>query len=223
MSDDFDFEPIPGLPESLPRGEWLLWQGAPDWRSLARRALHVPLVVLYCGLLLGWVGYAAYTNGASVGAAFGAAIEVAPLALVAIGLLTLMAWLQARTTVYSITNRRVVMRCGVALPVTFNLPFSAIETAALRSYRDGTGDIPLALRGDNRIAYFQLWPHARPWRLKQPQPMLRCVRDAPRIADLLGGALAAAAAAAEPSRSTVIDVTSHAAQTNSGPMASAAG
>jgi hypothetical protein len=34
--DDFKFEPIRGLPEQLPEGEHILWQGAPDPRVLAR-------------------------------------------------------------------------------------------------------------------------------------------------------------------------------------------
>ncbi len=28
--DDFAFDPLPGLPEALPAGENILWQGRPD-------------------------------------------------------------------------------------------------------------------------------------------------------------------------------------------------
>ena len=31
--DDFDFEPVRGLPQVLPEGERLLWQGAPRWQD----------------------------------------------------------------------------------------------------------------------------------------------------------------------------------------------
>jgi hypothetical protein len=31
-----------------------------------------------------------------------------------------------------------------------------------------------------RIAYLHLWPHARPWQLKRPQPLLRALPDAAR-------------------------------------------
>jgi len=34
-----------------------------------------------------------------------------------------------------------------------------------------------------------LWPHARPWRLKAPEPALRCIPEAGRVADMLAGAL----------------------------------
>ena len=31
---EYDHEPVRGLPGVLPSGEALLWQGAPEWRSL---------------------------------------------------------------------------------------------------------------------------------------------------------------------------------------------
>ena len=38
--DDFDFEPVRGLPQLLPKGERMLWQGAPRWQDLARSMLR---------------------------------------------------------------------------------------------------------------------------------------------------------------------------------------
>ncbi len=51
------------------------------------------------------------------------------MATAAILILSLLAYLIARTTIYSITSRRVVMRFGVALPMTVNIPFKAIRSA----------------------------------------------------------------------------------------------
>ena len=45
--DDFASEPVPGLPERPPAGERILWQGAPDRRTLARTAYHTRLVAAY--------------------------------------------------------------------------------------------------------------------------------------------------------------------------------
>ena len=36
---EHEFEAAPGLPEKLPQGERILWQGAPDALALARAAL----------------------------------------------------------------------------------------------------------------------------------------------------------------------------------------
>ena len=40
ITGEHEFEAEYGLPEPLPRGERLLWQGGPDGSTLAREALH---------------------------------------------------------------------------------------------------------------------------------------------------------------------------------------
>ena len=115
---------------------------------------------------------------------------LAPLALLALALLTVLAWLSSRTTVYTLTNRRVVMRVGIVLSITFNLPLRQVESAGLRPVRGGHGDIALVLAPGERIAYLHLWPHVRPWQLRRTQPMLRCVADAATVGQLLTRAAA---------------------------------
>lgn len=199
MSDEYDPEPVRGLPERLPAGEKILWQGVPRWRSLAIRAFHARKVAFYCGLLLAWRLVSDLTGGASPAAASMGLLWILPIALAAVALPTLLAWLFARSTVFTITNRRVVLRFGVAIPMAINLPFAKIASAGLKSFRDGTGDIPLALSGGDKIAYLFLWPYARRWRFTKPEPMLRAVPDAAEVAGILAGALerAAVTAAAE--------------------------
>ena len=53
---------------------------------------------------------------------------------------------------------------------------------------DGSGDLPLTLSGEDRIAWLHLWPHARPFHLAHPEPMLRSVPDAAAVAQLLSQA-----------------------------------
>lgn len=184
------------LPGPLPAGEELLWQGAPGWRILARRVFHVRGLAAYFAVLLTWPAVTAVYDGGGASAAALAVLRFLPLPLAALGLLALIAWLTARATAYAITTRRVVMRIGVALPVTVNLPFRAVEAAALKLHADGTGDISLALAGDGRMSYVHLWPHARPWRVSRPEPTLRAVPDAARVADILARALQAVPSAA---------------------------
>ena len=43
--DDYHVEPVRGLPQSLPEGEELLWQGAPSTWALARDALLILLEI----------------------------------------------------------------------------------------------------------------------------------------------------------------------------------
>lgn len=189
MSGDFAFGPMPGLPAPLPEGERLLWQGRPSWRGLRRRAFHVRKIAAYCGLLLLWHVAASLHDGAGAPAIMASLAWMAPLGLAGIALPSFLAWLYARTTIYSITTRRVVIHAGVAMPMTINVPFRAIGSAALKTYADGSGDIPLALAGKDRIAFLHLWPNVRPWRVTRPEPMLRAVPDAGRVAGILTGAL----------------------------------
>ena len=49
---EHEFEPEYGLPEPLPAGERVLWQGSPQWRVMARRTFHVRKLTLYFGVIL---------------------------------------------------------------------------------------------------------------------------------------------------------------------------
>ncbi len=189
VGHEHEFEAAPGLPEALPRGETLLWQGSPDARRLTFDALHWRALALYFSLLIGWQATGVLLAGGDAAAALRAALLGLPLALLALGLLALVGGLMARSAVYTITDRRVVMRIGIVLTVTFNLPFSQIEAAELRLRGGGCGDIALTLKGGQRIAWLHLWPHARPWRMKHTQPMLRALPDAARVGALLAQAV----------------------------------
>lgn len=191
MSDEHEMEPIPGLPEELPDGEYILWQGSPDWRGLAMRAYHLKLAALYFGLFALWSVVSGLADGLSAAAVAMNLVALCVPALVGGGVLLLLAWLTARTTIYTLTNRRIVMRFGMALPMVVNVPFSIVTAAGAKLHADGTADIPLTLSDGNRLGYFVLWPNARPWRLRRPEPMLRVVPDGQAAAQRIANALAA--------------------------------
>lgn len=196
MSSEIEFEPIPGLPHELPPGERLLWQGRPQWRGLARYTFRVPWLAAYFGLFIAARGGFALQDGQGLAGALLTSLLVLPLAVLCLGVLSLLAWLNARATIYTITTRRVVMRFGVAFPMTFNLPFKRLAAANLNLRKSGDGDIALQLAGPDRIAWLHLWPHARPWRLAKAQPMLRAIPQAAAVAELLAAAVQAWSAAA---------------------------
>jgi len=195
--DDHDFEPVPGLPARLPPGETLLWQGAPSAKALAIQAFHVRKVAAYFAVLLAAdainVGLTQGTHAIPAALAPGAGLTVLALAILAA-----LAVFSARSCIYSITTRRVVMRYGVVLPMVMNIPFVQVASADLKVRPDGEGDIALRPLGPDRIAYFALWPHARPWKLSRPEPMLRCVPRVEQPAGILSRALSEAARAAAP-------------------------
>ncbi len=184
--DDFAVEPIKGLPERPPSDETILWQGRPDTWALLRAALSFWWVMGYFVFLALWRLVAA-VDIMPVGQAIGISVPFLILGLIVAALLWLTAFVQARTTVYTITNKRVAMRIGAALTVTLNLPYKQIASADLDLRKDGTGTIALSTMGDTQFAYVMLWPHVRPWRFPA-KPALRCIPDAERVARLLADA-----------------------------------
>jgi len=197
--DDFDFDPVRGLPEVLPAGERMLWQGSPRWQDMALHAFHVRKVAVYFAVITLSVVVLRLADGATLLDALKPVLWYLPLTLVAVGLLSGLAWASAKTTIYTITTKRIVLRIGIALPMSLNVPFSLIENAGLRTYASGAGDLPVELKGDDRVAWLILWPHARPFHLKNPQPMLRAVPQAETVAKLLADALQGKATVSIPS------------------------
>ena len=185
---EHEFEPVPGLPEPLPAHERLLWQGGPDWRRVAVEAYHVRKLAIYFGaILLARAGFV-LADGGGAAKALIATLWLLPLVAFALGTLLALAWMTGRTAVYTITSRRVVMRIGIVLTVTFNIPFKRIAGAGLRVTHADVGDIPLQLAAGERIGWLHLWPHCRPWRLGRPEPMLRAVPQAQKVAAILAAA-----------------------------------
>jgi Bacterial PH domain len=187
MSDDFDFEPIAGLPERPPVGEDILWQGRPSTAALARDAYHIRWIAAYFALIVLWRAGAGYADGGT-GLALAMAIPYALLGAAGLGVVWLLAFAQARTAVYTITSSRVALRIGAALPVTFNIPFAQLASAHLDLRRDGTGTIALETAGDTRIGYLVAWPHLRPGHARKTQPALRSIPEAAAVARLLAEA-----------------------------------
>lgn len=185
--DDFNFEPIRGLPEQLPVGEHILWQGAPDPRRLAREALGVRWVAGYFALLAVWrIGVSSAEM--PLGAAIFHGVPFLMLGVVACAILYAIAYVQARSTVYTLTNKRVAMRIGAALTMTLNLPYTWIGNASLDLKPSGHGTLAFELIGETRVSFLMSWPHVRPWHITRTQPALRCIADAENVARLFAEA-----------------------------------
>ncbi|HSG87987.1 MAG TPA: photosynthetic complex putative assembly protein PuhB [Pseudomonadales bacterium] len=182
---EFDDEPIHGLPAALPEGERVLWQGSPCWDHLAREAFHTRGIAFYFVLLAAWQFGSTLNDGGTLAAAIGAMLWIAVPAAVGLGMLTGLAVAYSRGTVYTVTNRRVVIRSGLALTLAVDIPFTLVNGAALKSYGDGTGDLVLSVNPKERLSWAIMWPNVRPWKLRNPEPMLRVIPEATLVAALL--------------------------------------
>jgi Bacterial PH domain len=185
--DDFAFDPLPGLPERPPQGELILWQGRPDTGALARDAYRIRWIAGYMALIVVFRAGGAWADGGPQ-LALAVGLPYVILGLLALGIIYALAWAQARTTTYTLTTARVVLRIGAALPVSFNLPFVQIGAASLDLRRDGTGTIAFKTLGSTRISVLVAWPHLRPGHWATTQPALRSIPDAARIARLFADA-----------------------------------
>ncbi len=162
--------------------EKVLWKGRPDTAVLARSAFHTRKVAVYFAALI------------ALSLGFGnpsSAAVCAVLGVLALLVLQGIAWLSARSTLYILTDTRLIMRIGMAIETRINVPLKHIRSADLKLRGKGYGDIALDLNGDRMLGYVLMWPHVRPWKFAMPQPMLRAVPDAEALAGKLAKACAA--------------------------------
>ncbi len=183
------------LPADIPPGERILWFGRPEPISLWRRAYRADWVGAWFAAMTLW-NLVSVSQSDGLFAGFVSAVRTLGVGAAALALLSLLALLSARTTLYVVTGRRVVVKTGVALPMFINVPFKQVASANLRVFADGAGDVTLGLTDKQRIPYLALWPSARPLRLSSPEPALRSIANARDVAEALGRALAQASARA---------------------------
>jgi len=187
--NQFNEPALKELPALLPAGEHVIWQGKPSFIGLALRSFHIRDVTVYFAVMMPFRFAWDWSHGLSFTEAVQSASLLLLPAIISIAVLAGLAFLFRRAACYTITTKRVLFQFGVAMPMTVNVPLSKIGNAALRSYRDGSGDIPLQPIDSARVSYMLLWPHIRPWRLRSPEPMLVSVPDAARVAARLTEAL----------------------------------
>ena len=180
---EYEDEPVEGLPDFLPEGETMVWQGRPTVAAMARRVFFIPHLALYFGLLI--AGHTVYRlmEGVSAAQVLGTFVWQAGLAATVLVLLAWLARSYAASVMYTLTSERLVIRSGVALPMMVNIPIEQITAADMRVYRDGTGDIVLTPIADRKLHWVLLWPNVSAWYSRPIRPLLRGLAEPHRAAD----------------------------------------
>ena len=180
---EYEDEPVEGLPEHLPEGETMVWQGRPTAAAMGKRVFFIRHLTLYFGLLI--AGHTVYRlmEGVSAAQVMGTLVWQAGLAATVLVLLTWLARAYAKSILYTLTSERLVIRSGVALPMMANIPIEQITAADMRVYRDGTGDILLKPDQDRKLYWVLLWPNVSAWYSRPVRPLLRGLEDPQRAAD----------------------------------------
>ena len=140
---EYEDEPVEGLPENLPEGEKIIWQGQPRVAAMAKRVFYVPQLSLYFGLLIAGHTIFRLMEGVAGAQVMGTLVWQSGLAGTVLLLLWWLSRSYARSVLYTLTSERLVIRSGVALPMMVNIPIEQVTAADLRLHRDGTGDILL--------------------------------------------------------------------------------
>ncbi|MEL7129166.1 MAG: photosynthetic complex putative assembly protein PuhB [Pseudomonadota bacterium] len=184
-------EPIPGLPEALPEGEKLLWQGHPDTWGLMFGAFRLRWIAAYVLIMTGWRLIAKAGDGAGAEELLGT-IGIALIAtMVGVLLLWVIARAMSHATIFTITSQRVVLRYGIAIRKYVNAPFAQMVSAQIKRHGSRLGDISLQLTGPGQLGYFYLWPFARPFQFRRAHPMLRSIASPEDVSALLANAVKA--------------------------------
>lgn len=175
---------IRGVNEALPAGERVLWEGSPDPKALARHLFYVrPISVYLSAMVLWWVAVNASQAGTT---SFW--VTLATQILLSSGVVV-SAWLFARAiargTTYAITDRRLVLNFGVIFPMTINLPLRYVQGASARQFSDKSGQIAVQLTTKEKLAWIVLFPHVRPWKFNNPEPLLRGLTDPAKVGEIL--------------------------------------
>lgn len=170
----------------LASGETVVWEGRPSMLGIVLRAFHLPVVAAYFAMLV-VVGLVGLMQGQVT-----AMTVVMPFltGLLTAALLCGLAAMVARSTRYLVTSDRIILRYGVALPRCLSIPFRQIASLSVSARRGDRGDVALGLKAGNHMPWSKLWPHARPWRLRRPEPMLRDIAGAGLLATQLSRRLA---------------------------------
>ncbi|MEM5471728.1 photosynthetic complex putative assembly protein PuhB [Hoeflea sp. AS60] len=186
---EHDYEPVPGLPAELPEGEVILWQGAPSSAKVSRQVIKTRWIAGYFAVLIAWNVSAGLYDGRLPSEILFSSGALTIMATIVVGFLEAFAWGVQKTTLYTITNKRVVMRIGVALSATFNLPFTRIVSADMREGPDGAGDIALTLKPGDKLSWLVFWPHVRGFKKGALMPQMICLKDVAIAGNVLSAAL----------------------------------
>jgi hypothetical protein len=187
---EHEFEAQLGLPEQLPKDERILWQGSPNWLSLSIEVYRLRSLGIYFMLML--LLQTSYISSQSEEWSYKPLILTGSMVVFTLSTIALWAWISAKTCMYTVTNKRIVMRIGVVYSLTFNFPLKKIISAHELHRSKSTSDISVTLGKADRIGWLHLWPHTRPWVVNQPEPTLRCIDDGANCARILKGAWIAA-------------------------------
>ena len=93
---------------------------------------HVRSITIYFTVLMLWRIAVSYSDGKPIGDALEIDVWLAALLGIVMAIALTFAFLVARTTIYTVTTRRVALRYGIAFTKAVNVPLRLIKSAGTR-------------------------------------------------------------------------------------------
>jgi len=178
------FEAPKNILDAIPNGESILWKGRPSLWGFSWNLFGLKWITLYLSML-SIVSVARFFASDFYTAFY---VDFLPFFLSGIFasiILIGLAAIQAYSTVYIITENRVIIKTGAALSFLISMPFKKIKEVNLQKRGASIGTISFELFSKKRVPYISCWPSVRPWKFKKTQPAFSCVRSVDEVATIL--------------------------------------
>ena len=178
------FEAPKNILDAIPDGESILWKGRPSLWGFSWNLFGLKWITFYLSIL-SIVSIARFFASDFHTAFY---IDFLPFFLSGIFasiILFGLATIQAYSTVYIITENRVIIKTGAALSFLISMPFKKIKEVNLQKRGASIGTISFELFSKKRVPYISCWPSVRPWKFKKTQPAFSCVGSVDEVATIL--------------------------------------
>ena len=178
------FEVHKNILDAIPEGESILWKGKPSFWGFSWYFFGLKLLAFY--LIILSVVFAARLTATDFFTAF--VVDFLPFLLsgiLASCILMALAKIQSQSSVYIITENRVIIKSGAALSFLISMPFKKIKAVNLQKRKGSLGTISFELNSGKRVPYISCWPSVRPWRFKKTEPAFSCIENVDEVATIL--------------------------------------
>ena len=175
---------LPEVREAVPKNEKIQWTGRPEWKSFAYQSFGLKYLIAY--FVISGLYVAASMDQSFVLRIFLTNfIPFVVSGFLAGTILIIIAYIEAAHTYYILTERRVILKSGVALVFVLHAPFSKIASIDRQNLAKGRGNIAFSMGSGKRIPYLSCWPSVKPWTFMSPIPSFRSIKDVAEVELLL--------------------------------------
>ena len=178
------FEAPKNILDAIPNGESILWKGRPSLWGFSWNLFGLKWITLYLSML-SIVSVARFFASDFYTAFY---VDFLPFFLSGIFASIILIGLSATqtySTVYIITENRVIIKTGAALSFLISMPFKKIKEVNLQKRGASIGTISFELLSEKRVPYISCWPSVRPWKFKRTQPAFSCIGSVDEVATIL--------------------------------------